>query len=221
MNTATHLAPASCRKANFRSAALLSLCTLASASAVAGSQTDAAPVTRSAKVSLADLDLSTPEGARAARERLHETARRLCAQVADSLDLSQQPNFVACVDETLAAALRKVQGTAAASDPPVQTKAIATIGHQPAPVTSYSRTSKVSLADLDLTTPEGARAARERLRKEARHLCSQVADSEDLSAQPNFVACVDESLAKALRQVESPALVAGVAAASAPPASHP
>jgi UrcA family protein len=221
MKTATHLAPASCLKANIRTTALLALCALASAGAVAGSQTGTTPVTRTAIVSLADLDLSTPEGARAARERLHQTARRLCAQVADSLDLSQQPNFVKCVDETLAAALRKAQGADAASDPPVQTKAVATIGHQPAPVTSYSRTSKVSLADLDLTTPEGARAARERLRKEARRLCSQVADSEDLSHQTNFVACVDETLANARRQVAGPALVAGAAAASAQPASHP
>jgi UrcA family protein len=188
---------------------------------VAGSPTGAAPVTRTARVSLADVDLSTPEGARAARERLHQTVRRLCAQVADSLDLSYQPNFVKCVDETLAAALRKAQGADAASSPPVQTKAIATIGHRPALVTPYSRTSKVSLADLDLTTPEGARAARERLHREARRLCSQVADNEDLSQQPNFVACVDESLANALRQVAGPALVAGAAAASAQPASHP
>ena len=221
MKTATHLASSSCLKANSRTTALLALCALASASAVAGSPTGAAPVTRTANVSLADLDLSTPEGARAARERLHQTARRLCAQVADSLDLSHQPNFVKCVDDTLAAALRKAQGLDAASDSPVQTKAIAASGHQPAPVTPYSRSSKVSLADLDLTTPEGARAARERLHREARRLCSQVADRDDLSSQPNFVACVDETLAKALWQVEGPALVAGAAAASAPPASHP
>jgi len=220
MKTATHLASSSCLKANIRTTALLALCAFASASTVAGSKTGAAPVTRTAKVSLADLDLSTPEGAHAARERLHRTARRLCGQVADSLDLSHQPNFVKCVDDTLAAALRKAQGLDAASDPP-QTKAIAASGHQPAPVTPYSRSSKVSLADLDLTTPEGARAARELLRKEARRLCSQVADSEDLSHQTNFVACVDETLANALRQVAGPALVAGAAAASAQPASHP
>jgi UrcA family protein len=124
MNTATHLAPARCLKANFRSAALLALCALTSASAVAGSQTGAAPVTRSAKVSLADLDLSTPDGARAARERLRQTARRLCGQVADSLDLSHQANFVACVNETLAKALRQVAtpalvaGAAVSSTPP-------------------------------------------------------------------------------------------------------
>jgi UrcA family protein len=114
MNTATRLAPASCLKADIPTTALLALCVLASA-AVAAPPTDTTPVTRSAKVSLADLDLSTPEGVRAARERLRGTARRLCTQVADDLDLSHQPNFVACVDETLAAALRKVTETDAST----------------------------------------------------------------------------------------------------------
>jgi UrcA family protein len=114
MNTATRLAPVSCLKADIPTTALLALCVLASA-AVATPAAETAPVTRSAKVSLAGLDLSTPEGARAARERLRETARRLCTQVADDLDLSHQPNFVACVDETLAAALRKVTETGAST----------------------------------------------------------------------------------------------------------
>jgi UrcA family protein len=103
MNTATRFAAASC---SLPTTALLALCLLATAAA-ATPPTDAAPVTRSAKVSLAGLDLSTPDGARAARERLRGTARRLCAQVADDLDLSHRSNFVACVDETLAAALRQ------------------------------------------------------------------------------------------------------------------
>lgn len=220
MKTATHLAPSSSLEADIRTTALLVLCALASASAVAGSPTGDAPVTSTARVSLADLNLSTPEGARAARERLHQTAGRLCNRVADSLDLSYQTNYVKCVDATLAAALRKAQGADAASNPPVQAKAAATIGHQPAPVAPESRTSKVSLADLDLTTPEGEQAARERLHREARRLCSQVADNEDLSYQPNFVACVDKSLAEALRQIAGPALAAGTAA-SAQPASSP
>jgi UrcA family protein len=106
MNTATPSASASCLKARLPTTVLLALSVLASA-AVAGPISDTAPVTRSAKVSLAGLDLSTPDGARAARERLRGTARRLCAQVADDLDLSHQSNFIACVNETLATALRQ------------------------------------------------------------------------------------------------------------------
>jgi UrcA family protein len=107
MNNATRFASASCRKAHLTTTALLALCVLASA-AEAAPPSDGALVTRSAKVSLAGLDLSTPDGARAARERLRGTARRLCAQVADDLDLSHHSNFVACMEETLAAALRRV-----------------------------------------------------------------------------------------------------------------
>jgi UrcA family protein len=124
MNTATRPARASCLKADIPTTILLALCVLASA-AVAAPPTDTAPVTRSAKVSLADLDLSTPEGARAARERLRGTARRLCTRVADDLDLSHQRNFVACMDETLAAALRELTevGASAATSKAAQTRA--------------------------------------------------------------------------------------------------
>jgi len=57
---------------------------------------------RTQKVSLADLDLSTFAGQAAARERLHQMARRLCGQVEDELDLSRQPNYVKCVDGAVA-----------------------------------------------------------------------------------------------------------------------
>jgi|SRR5260370_26988151 UrcA family protein len=124
MNTATRFASVSCLNADPPAIALLALCVLASAAAAAPTS-DTAPVTRSAKVSLAGLDLSTPDGARAARERLRGTARRLCAQVADGLDLSHQSNFVACVDETLAAALRQATeiGASTATANAAQTRA--------------------------------------------------------------------------------------------------
>ena len=132
MKAATQLAHASCLKAHIRTTALLGLCALASATAVAGGQPDPS-VTRSGKVSLADLNLSTPEGANAARDRLRQAARRLCARVADELDLSHQANYVACVDESLAVALRKITeaATATASNTSVQTSAGPKTGHQP------------------------------------------------------------------------------------------
>jgi UrcA family protein len=66
----------------------------------------AAPVSRVADASLADLDLSTPEGMGVARGRLHAMAQRVCAEPAGSRGLSSPPNFVTCVDSTLAGALR-------------------------------------------------------------------------------------------------------------------
>src|SRR5947209_8771815 len=100
MNTATRLASASCLNGGLPTIVLLALCVLPSFAQAAASS-DTVPVTRSAVVSLAGLDLSTPEGARIARGRLLRTARHLCSLVADHLDLSNQSNFAACVDESL------------------------------------------------------------------------------------------------------------------------
>jgi UrcA family protein len=66
------------------------------------------PVTRSGRVSLQGLDLSTAAGAQAARERIHQAARRLCGALADDLDLAHQPHFVACVAEATARATRRL-----------------------------------------------------------------------------------------------------------------
>jgi UrcA family protein len=105
MDTVTHPASASSVKAVLCLAAVLAMYALASAPALAGPPTESAPVTRSATTSLNGLDLSTPGGVSAARERLRQIARRLCSRVADELDLSHQSNFTACVDESVAAAL--------------------------------------------------------------------------------------------------------------------
>jgi UrcA family protein len=78
---------------------------IAPVGAMAGKRPATAPDTRVGRVSLADLDLSTSEGTRAAYERLHAMARLLCMRLEDDHDLGQQPNFVACVDDTLANAL--------------------------------------------------------------------------------------------------------------------
>ncbi len=63
---------------------------------------DATYGTRAKTVSLTDLNLSTVAGREAAGDRLHQMARRLCAQVEDELDLSHQSNFVKCVDRATA-----------------------------------------------------------------------------------------------------------------------
>lgn len=60
--------------------------------------------TRTAKLSLSDLDLSTAAGQQAARERLHQIARRICTQVEDELDLSHQANYGKCVESVKAQA---------------------------------------------------------------------------------------------------------------------
>jgi len=197
------------------SAALTTL--LSTAALAAPPQQSTAPVLdkRVAVVSLADLDVSTPQGANAARERLHETARRLCAQLQDSQDLGHQPRFVACVESTLDAAVRSLSaGRHAHSTQAIRPSSRADIA-QPSVSSPDSRSMKVSLADLDVGTPAGAQVARDRIHEAARRLCSQLDDMDDLGHQPQFVACVESAMAEAWQRLPGPAVAAvnGVRAA--------
>ena len=106
MNTTLRVEARARYRATIRAATLLTLGALLSV-AHADTPSRTAPFTRSVKVSLADLDLTTAEGKRAAHDRLHDVARRVCSQVADNFDLSHQPNFVACVQQTWVDALRQ------------------------------------------------------------------------------------------------------------------
>jgi UrcA family protein len=72
--------------------------------------------TRAKQVSVADLELSTIDGQRAARERLHQAARRLCSQVADELDLSHQTNYLACIDTAMTKVDSRLQAMASRSN---------------------------------------------------------------------------------------------------------
>jgi len=71
---------------------------------------------RTAVVSVADLDLATASGMQRARERLHAAARRLCTRVVEPWTLSHQPDYVACVDQTLASALAQLPSPAVAAN---------------------------------------------------------------------------------------------------------
>lgn len=180
------------------SAVLTALCIVGPAVAMARQQSTSAEQTRSTQVSLTGLDLSTPEGMSTARERLRGTAVRLCTQVADELDLSGHANFLKCVDSTVTGALRQIAGpgTVAAAKQPSAPKPAAP------GLAAGDRWKAVSLTDLDLSTPDGARAAHERLNEVARTLCSQVEDSLDLSHHSNYLACVDDAMARSLPTIE-------------------
>jgi UrcA family protein len=181
-----------------RTAVMMAFCVFGPLTAMAQQPAPAAPETRSNKVSLAGLDLSTPAGMSAARERLQGTAVRLCSQVADELDLSHHANFVKCVDAAVTSALKQYTGArlAAGASQPSASKP------EEAADDPVVRAKTISFADLDLSTPEGARAAHERLEKTANKLCSQVADELDLSHHANFVKCVDDAMASALPRIE-------------------
>jgi UrcA family protein len=78
----------------------------------------------------------------------------------------------------------------------------------PAAPAAETRVAKVSLAGLDLSTPAGARAARTRLKKMAQRLCRQFGDDLRASNRVTMNACVRETLADAVRQMNSPVVAA-------------
>jgi UrcA family protein len=68
--------------------------------------------------------------------------------------------------------------------------------------------SKVSLSDLNLSTPEGVRAAHKRLRQKAEYLCRQLGDSVTTTYRWTYAACVQATFADAIQRLDVPALVA-------------
>lgn len=119
MNTETNLPYRSSLESAILTAALIALCAIAPTKVLADTQPAPTPETLAAKVSLADVDLSTPEGQRIAYERLHQTVRQLCRRLEDrhSQSLAHHPTYIQCVDDALADALRQVKGPALASAP--------------------------------------------------------------------------------------------------------
>jgi UrcA family protein len=69
--------------------------------------------TISANTSLADLDLSKSADVAIARERIDRLAHKLCKRFDDSLSLSHQANYVACLADTIAKAEPRLQRLAA------------------------------------------------------------------------------------------------------------
>lgn len=95
----THLKPGLC-------ALFLTL----SVAGISSAQTPSKPanVPDALKVSLAGLDLSTPQGIRAAHERVRIAARRLCAKVANSADMQRQLDYIACIDDAMAPVVAQI-----------------------------------------------------------------------------------------------------------------
>jgi len=174
-----------------RTASLMILVGFLPVTTLADQPAVASTVSSVAGVPVADLDLSTPDGMRLARDRLHAWAERMCVERASGPDPSTEPAFGACVDGTAANALHQIEAL----------KQVKTTARSLA-----TRTATVSLADLDLSTPEGARMARERLEAMAQRVCGELARLPDSSYQPNYAACVQDTLAGALAQADAVAV---------------
>jgi UrcA family protein len=84
-----------------------------------------------------------------------------------------------------------VASLAAAADPPRAS-------------TPHTLATKVSVADLDLSTAQGMRTAHKRLKAKTEHLCRQLEDSFSAAFRWKYAACVDEALASAIQQLNVP-----------------
>jgi UrcA family protein len=211
MNTNTYMARRLGSRVAVRTTSLMALLALAPVAAIAQSPAAGAVETRTSSLSLADLDLSTPAGVDAARDRLQQTARRRCSQVANRQDLSHQPNFIACMDETLAAALRQINGPVrAAIEEPGEwhTQQGDVTGSRLPPTAPETRVMVVSLANLNLSTPDGVRIAHDRIKRTARRVCRQLSGSIDPTEMWRYANCVEDAIAGALRQIGGPTVAA-------------
>ena len=169
-------------------AIVMALFGIAPLGTIADQRAATTPPSSVAEVSLSDLNLSTPDGMRLARDRLHAMAERLCADRGGGREPSSQPAFGACVDSTVTNALRHIDALR---------QAHVTV------LNSVTLGASVPLADLDLSTLEGAGIARQRLDAMARRLCGELARRHDVSYQPNYAACVHDTLAGALAQADA------------------
>jgi UrcA family protein len=96
---------------SIKAAALVALFALTSGVALA----DQPPASRVANVSLTGLDLSTREGARAAYERIKTIAQHLCFQLSDPRKVDDQVLYNACLIETVADSVRRINAPTVAA----------------------------------------------------------------------------------------------------------
>jgi len=85
---------------------------------------------------------------------------------------------------------------------------VAACADPPAIAAAAIQSAKVSLADLDLTTPAGARVAYERIRRVAERLCDDREDAWSRYHAASYNACVRETVADAVHQIHVDALLA-------------
>ena len=77
----------------------------------------------------------------------------------------------------------------------------------------------VSLADLDLATPQDQAIARARVQSMARTLCDRIRDEQDLGQHEHYLRCVADATDKAMAQILNPALAGAAISARDPQAT--
>jgi UrcA family protein len=185
---------------------LVALLALAPLAFIAQSQ--AAGDAGTATVTLADLNLTTPAGVDMARNRLHQAARQLCSEAVGEAT-SHGALFVACLNDTVTNALRQIDQPARAAIESGAWTVLPTdvpgVGMSTSNV--QSDVMVISMPKAELATPEGARIAKQQIKKTAQHVCASLTAQEN-GLSSSYGHCVEEATTAALRQVPSPAMVA-------------
>jgi UrcA family protein len=84
---------------------------------------------------------------------------------------------------------------------------LVTVANPPVARTSSTLELRVSLSGFDLATPQGVALAHKRLERKAEYLCRQLW-YDDSTLQRTYEACVNETLANALQQLNMSVLAA-------------
>jgi UrcA family protein len=71
--------------------------------------------------------------------------------------------------------------------------------------TGNSASLIVKFVDLDVSRPEGAKQLYKRIRSAAVSVCGRL-DSDAISRQADFFACVEDTVARTVAKIDSPAL---------------
>jgi UrcA family protein len=145
------------------------------------------------KGSLTDLDLSTQHGAHVADERVRAGARRVCAKLRTSADVSTNPHYITCIDEAMAnasAQIAEIVGIHADQRPAV------------AEVPRQLVTYPVGYSDLDVTKLKGAKILYLRIHHAAEALCESAATWGKKEGKE----CVRKAVDDAVARVDAPLL---------------
>jgi UrcA family protein len=193
-------------KAILRAAASMAVC-LAMPIAAFAQQSPITASSPSVKVSLVGLDLTTPRGLAEARNRLYETAHQGCTRAAGNQEPSDPANFVSCMDNTLMSEMKQINSgnriaiaARGSAWPTASDEGTISLTRE----IRDTRVMIVSIADLDILSPQDALIAQERIHNTARRICGQLTSSQDPASI--YAKCVNDATAGALRQISENAL---------------
>lgn len=173
----------------------------------------------SVAVTYSDLDLTSQEGASAMLGRLRHAAERVCGRPSE-MGLRHRRAARACADAALRDAVAATEAAAVQSVYAARADGLAAQPGRSIEIDTARARARVSYADLNLQSPEGRRALRQRINSVSRVTCGSNGIFRGLSRAQR--ACRDELEAETQVQIAAAietqhAALAAPAASEAPP----